>query len=71
MTAPVMGVETTTSELHVVFTALTSAADRGGADIERYELSWKSTTFDWTILMVAEGTQPLATEKKTSATGGA
>jgi hypothetical protein len=71
MAAPVMGADTTTTEVHVVFAALTSAADRGGADIERYELSWKSTTFDWTILMVSEGAQPLATEKKTSATGGA
>jgi len=55
MAAPVMGSATSTAELEVVFTALTTAVERGGAAIDSYHLEWDQGTGAWADLMGQEG----------------
>jgi hypothetical protein len=61
MAAPVMGSATSTTQLEVDFTALATAAERGGAAIDSYHLEWDEGTGTWADVAGQDGAYQLLT----------
>ena len=61
MSAPVMGDQTSTTEIQVTFTALTTDQVTGGAAIDSYNLQWDQGTGSWQDLVGQDDSYQLLT----------